>query len=230
MKDNLDVSDLLRWWQQQRITSLRQEADSIRNGVLQEMFAIRRRLELCCESQVKQDCDSFSLAYASPAIELELEKIHVSLSQLSDRLDPPYIQDSLPLAIGYAADRWKDTLPLTACLPPTWPSEPAMQSHLLLTFLNRLCQTLCDRSPPQYASASLLSCEMSLQHSSSPKGLESKDWVVTLRYSGSVPIATITQLTAELTPIVQTLQLLSKSHFTTCLLPNSATLKLSWSN
>ena len=230
LKDNLDAADLLRWWQQKQMTNLRQEADSIRNGVLQEVFAIRRRLELCAESPGDRDCDRFSLACAPRTVELGLEKIHASLSQLSDRLDPPYVQDSLPLAIGYAADQWKAALPITTHLPQTWPPEPAMQSHLLLTFLNALCKTLSDRSPPESTSTSLLSCEMSLQHTSGAKDLASKNWVVALSYSGSVPVEVITQLTAELTPIVQTLQMLSKSYFTTRLLHNSATLTLSWSN
>lgn len=213
--------DLLQWWQQQRITSLKQEADAIRNGVLQEVFAIRRLLALCSTQQTAQKRDN--LDCAPHAVELDLEKIHTSLNQLSDRLDPPYIQESLPLAIGHAADKWKASLPLTLHLPQAWPSEPTVHAHLLLMLLNALCKTLSARSTPQTTRAALLSCNVSLKCAS-----DSKNLTITLSYSDPVPAANITQLTAQLTPIVQTFQLLSKGDFTMRLAANNATFKLSW--
>ena len=221
LEDTSDMADLLQWWQQQRITSLKQEADVVRNGVLQEVFAIRRRLALCSAQQTAQKRDN--LDCAPQAVELDLEKIHTSLNQLSDRLDPPYIQESLPLAIGYAVDKWKASLPLILHLPQVWSSEPTVHAYLLLVFLNEFCKTLIAQSTPQTTRAALLSCNISLKCAS-----DSKNLTITLSYIDPVPAATITQLTARLTPIVQTFQLLSKGDFTMRLAANNATFKLIW--
>ena len=55
-----------------------------------------------------------------------LEKFHTALNELSDHLAPPYLEDSLPLAIRFAMETWQAQHPqseLKLELPTEWTYE-----------------------------------------------------------------------------------------------------------
>jgi hypothetical protein len=129
-----DMQRALQWWHSRQATQLYQEAESIRNGLLQESFTMRRSLELTLaqpidRSTAEQDCLR------------AIEQLHGALKDLSDRLSPPYVDDSLPLAIQAVVTRWKVQRPLVCLqwkLPANWQPEPYDRSRLILAALDEL--------------------------------------------------------------------------------------------
>ncbi|MGB5975740.1 MAG: hypothetical protein WBG38_20610, partial [Nodosilinea sp.] len=79
---------LLRWWHRHQTRWLTGEADTIRNGLLQDLFAIRRQIELVT------DDETAGLA--------TVEQLYDALEQLGNRLSSPYLEESLPLALQHA--------------------------------------------------------------------------------------------------------------------------------
>ncbi|MBD1866470.1 hypothetical protein H6F95_03950 [Cyanobacteria bacterium FACHB-471] len=122
----------LRWWFEQRQRWLCREAEQVRNGLLQETFVMRRRLELSLDEDGVQHW-----------IE-QMKYLDGHLVQLSDNLAPPYGEVSLPLAIRDWAKRFEaiatpgaqQVIALT--LPDFWHSEPLIRSQILLTALDQL--------------------------------------------------------------------------------------------
>lgn len=122
----------LRWWFEQRQRWLCREAEQVRNGLLQDTFVMRRRLELNLDEEMQQTW-----------IE-QMKHLDGHLVQLSDNLAPPYGEVSLPLAIRDWAKRFEaiatpgapQAIALT--LPDTWHSEPVTRSQMILVSLDQL--------------------------------------------------------------------------------------------
>lgn len=123
-----DSEQLLCWWHQHQTQWLASEADAVRNGLLQELFAVRRQLELMAGG------DSHALA--------TVERLYSALENLGDRLSSPYLQESLPLAMQHALKGWPAELTLDVRLPNRWPMEPMEYVALVLSILEHLRQTL----------------------------------------------------------------------------------------
>jgi hypothetical protein len=71
----------------------------------------------------------------------KIENFHHSLVQLSDRLCPVYIQDSLPLSIQCLLDSWVTSNPhvyFHIDLPGYWQNEPIECSIIILMALEEL--------------------------------------------------------------------------------------------
>ena len=87
------IKQALQWWFYREFLKLFLESEKVRDDLLQESFTIRRNLDLLV-------MDKLSLSVTE--IQAHIKKIdnfHHSLVQLSDRLCPISIQDSLPLCI-----------------------------------------------------------------------------------------------------------------------------------
>jgi hypothetical protein len=93
----------LRWWHGQWSRHLHQEAEAIRNGLLQETFVLRRQIELY---QAQATTAEQVLATA--------DQFHLALKALSDRLSPPYSDDSLPHALRHSVAAWQLRYPTLA--------------------------------------------------------------------------------------------------------------------
>ncbi|MBD1874988.1 hypothetical protein H6F75_15985 [Nodosilinea sp. FACHB-131] len=162
VKPVIDSAWLLRWWYRHQAQWLNREADAIRNGLLQDLFAVRRQLELL-------PGDGGLAA---------VEHLYQSLEDLGNRLSSPYLHDSLPLAIQQALANWPTQVPARAELPGQWPVEPVEHTLLLLAALNHLGQTLAARpSLPQ-------SCVVSLA-----AGPDRKRLTISIDYENAVPPA-----------------------------------------
>lgn len=153
-----DAPELLRWWHQYQAHKMNQTADRIRNGLMQEVFAIRRQLEVSCQTEknaAQFGCDRHLAA---------LETLYNQLEHISHDLNSPFL-DSLPLTLQHAVQPWNNRLPLTAQLPSDWSFEPVENVHLLLTFTDSFLQQLAATTPaPQY-------CELKLTQQAKAKTL-----------------------------------------------------------
>jgi hypothetical protein len=121
-----DSKQLLRWWHRHQAQWLTSEADAVRNGLLQDLFAVRRQLEIGAGEN----------ALAT------VEHLYDALENLGDRLSSPYVQESLPLALQHALSGWPPELALEARLPDRWPDEPMEYVTLVLSVIEHVRQTL----------------------------------------------------------------------------------------
>lgn len=131
----IGVQRSLQWWCQRQAALLSEEAEDIRDGLLQDSFAMRRSLELAIAGEVdsSQKADQTWLK--------QIETIQQSLEELSNRLSPPYLEDSLPLAVRWLLEQWQtkySNLTAKVTLPPHWQNGRIEQSRIVLTTLNEL--------------------------------------------------------------------------------------------
>ncbi len=79
-----------QWWHSQQQQQQHNQAETVRDGLLQEAFALRRYFE------------KGSHAMDEPAVYLEqFNQFYRSLENLSNELSPPFVEDSLPLALQF---------------------------------------------------------------------------------------------------------------------------------
>ncbi|MEA5448558.1 hypothetical protein VB780_08285 [Leptolyngbya sp. CCNP1308] len=129
-------AQLLRWWHQHQTQWLIDEADTIRNGLLQDLFAIRRQMELVAG----EECAGLAT----------VEQLYGALEQLCDRLSSPYLEESLPLALQHGLNDWPAQVILKVELPTHWSPEPIETVSLLISMIDYLGQTLATLpTPPQ---------------------------------------------------------------------------------
>ena len=109
----------MQWWFQSQSVKLATEAEAIRDGLLQESFSMRRTLESLA------DRENLSTQESQEWLKT-LEQLHYSLLDVSDRLVPPHIEHSLPLAIKWLSQSWQKTNPqlkIETHLPTDWGDE-----------------------------------------------------------------------------------------------------------
>jgi len=125
----------LQWWSCRQSIKLFQEAEKIRDGLLQESFAIRRSLEML-------SVDNLELSFNKTQDCLkQIDQFHQSLVQLSDRLFPAYLQDSLPLAIHCLLEPWRTSHPhlyFHIDMPAYWRQESVGCSLTVVRALEEL--------------------------------------------------------------------------------------------
>jgi hypothetical protein len=140
------IQQALQWWSSRQSLKLFLEAKTIRDGLLQESFTMRRSLDLLAQ-------DNLSLTRNNTQEYLkQADNFYYALVQLSDRLFPAYIQDSLPLAIECLMEPWLTSnshLTFHFDIPAYWRHEPADRSLIVLRALEELLiLTLPDVSAP----------------------------------------------------------------------------------
>ncbi|MBD2103737.1 hypothetical protein [Leptolyngbya sp. FACHB-261] len=127
----------VKWWSRKQSSQLFHEAEKIRDGLLQETFTMRRRLELSLVDET-----GISASHQQNWL-TKLDDWHSYLRKLSDHLSPAYIEDSLPLAIHSLIEPWQASYPqlnFTSELPPSWHPESADLSIVVLRMLDELLQ------------------------------------------------------------------------------------------
>jgi hypothetical protein len=129
------IQQALQWWFYREFWKLFLESEKIRDDLLQESFTIRRNLDLLSR-------DNLSLPEtAIQAYIQKIDKFHHSLVQLSDRLCPISIQDSLPLSIECLLEPWIDSHPhlnFQINMPVYWRIEEPERSWIILRVLEEL--------------------------------------------------------------------------------------------
>lgn len=138
----LKVRSAIQWWSQKRSHQLATEAQQIRDGLLQQSFSLRRSLELSLAENPQ-----LSAQKQQNWLE-EMEKLHQSLVQLSDRLAPPYLEESLPLAIEqllYQKKTEYNQLRYQWEMPENWTPEVPTYNWLILNTLDELISFICQQ-------------------------------------------------------------------------------------
>ncbi|WP_341530779.1 hypothetical protein WKK05_16810 [Nostoc sp. UHCC 0302] len=129
------IQQALQWWSSRQSMKLFLEAEKIRDGLLQESFTIRRSLDLLAIDNL-----NLSLTKTQECLK-KVDNFYHSLVQLSDRLFPAYIQDSLPLAIEFSLEQWiasNSHLDFHIDMPIYWRYESADRSLIVLRALEEL--------------------------------------------------------------------------------------------
>lgn len=135
------LQQALQWWYRQHVLRLFNEAEAVRNGVLQDAFTLRRTLEL---SLVQQQMIRPS---EEEALLLTLGELHASLKRFSDFLAPPYLEDSFPIAIDYLLKSHQQDHPeitLAFSPPEQWQPDPYEQGRVVWMAIDELLRlALC---------------------------------------------------------------------------------------
>jgi hypothetical protein len=129
------IQEALQWWASRESTKLFLEAEKIRDGLLQESFTIRRSLEMLTVDNLELSPNQTQECLK------KIDTFHHSLAQLSDRLFPAYLQDSLPLAIQSLLEPWiasRNHIYFHVDMPDCWRHEPAEGSLIVLRALEEL--------------------------------------------------------------------------------------------
>jgi hypothetical protein len=135
MTYNAKIQQALQWWFYREFWKLFWESEKIRDDLLQESFIIRRNLDLLTR-------DNLSLSGSEiKAYIRKIDEFHHSLVQLSDRLCPISIQDSLPLSIECLLDPWLKSRPdldFEINMPINWRIEAPEHNWIILRILEEL--------------------------------------------------------------------------------------------
>jgi len=129
------IQQALHWWFYREFLKLFLESEKIRDDLLQESFVIRRNLDL-----LSRDNLSLSETKIQSCIK-KIDKFHHSLVQLSDRLCPISIQDSLPLSIECLLVPWINSysrVEFQINMPIYWRIEEPKSSWIILRILEEL--------------------------------------------------------------------------------------------
>lgn len=135
---HLEMQRALRWWFKRQSARLISESEQIHNGLLQEVFAIRRGLELSLVDETGAS------AIQNRDWLTKTEKLHESLAQLSDVLFPPYLGESLPLAIQSLIQSLiqsqviHPSITLKMLLPTEWHEMSPERDRIILNILHEL--------------------------------------------------------------------------------------------
>lgn len=135
MTSELMTQKALQWWSYRQSIKLFLEAEKIRDGLLQESFTIRRSLDVLTIDNLSLSIDGIQDCIK------KVDNFHHSLVQLSDRLCPTFIQDSLPLSIEYLLQPWLSSHPhlyFHIDMPDYWRHEPTECSLIILRVLEEL--------------------------------------------------------------------------------------------
>lgn len=106
-----------QWWSQQRTRQLEQKAEEIREGLLQELFSCRRSLELHVRAHQGVSIENLEHCLS------KLADLHYAVERLSYDLSPPYLEESLPLAVQHLLEQWREQrskLSVELDLPSFW--------------------------------------------------------------------------------------------------------------
>lgn len=145
----IDIREAWRWWEKRQIARSYQQAEQIREGALQDLFALRRSLELAVDTHSTQEYQSWLSA---------VEHLHHKLEYLSYALASPYSEENLPLAIQYHMKDWQNDHPSYAVqldLPASRLTRSPEQNQIIIKVLDELLQLAVPDSRPASVQISL---------------------------------------------------------------------------
>lgn len=211
--DISDPTELLRWWHQYQAQMLIQETDFVRNGILQEIIAIRRRLEVSCPLQ-SPTTDSLCAPHLA-----DLTRLYSLLENFCDRLQSPFIADSLPLALQHTMRPWQTSLNLQIHLPTAWSTEPLEQAQLLILLMKALLSLLAEiPHSPEVATFTM----------------REVDTLKTLSFQAQYATPPnphlIQQIESALQPFLDTFRLLTEANCAVLFQADGFSLKLGWTH
>ncbi|WP_104545844.1 hypothetical protein [Chroococcidiopsis sp. TS-821] len=142
----LRTQKALQWWSYGQSLKLADEAERIRNSLLQESCCMRRSIERSIAEKPE--------TFAGHEWIHSVEFLHHSLANLGDRLAPPYVEHSLPLAIEFLIESWQaknSQLNIKTQLPKLWRDELPSRSVFVLQILDELLRILSVKNLTKYS-------------------------------------------------------------------------------
>jgi hypothetical protein len=130
------VQQAMDWWQQRSMAKQRAYAEMLRERVQQDLFALRRGLELSLDSNMMSIQVQVQRQWLTA-----LEQISLSLDWLKHNLHPAFVEDSLPLALQKKIEAWQgdiQTLQLQLTVPSGWPLNCSYDNWVLLNLIEEL--------------------------------------------------------------------------------------------
>lgn len=131
----LRIRQAFQWWSSKESIKRFLEAEKIRDGLLQESFIIRRSLDM-----LTVDSLDLSVNKIEECVK-KIDNFHQSLVELSDRLFPQYLHDSLPLAIQCLLESrliHNSYVSTQIDMPIIWQHQPAERNLIILNILEEL--------------------------------------------------------------------------------------------
>ena len=141
----------LQWWYKQQSVKLAGEAEAIRDNLQQESFSMRRTLESLADS------GNLSTQQSQKWIK-NLEHFHNALTELGDRLAPPYVEHSLPMAIEWLSQSWQKKYPQLSVetkLPGEWEEHSSVYDSVIVDVLDELFRITLTAFEPESIHVSL---------------------------------------------------------------------------
>jgi hypothetical protein len=142
LASRIGIRQAWRWWENRQTLKAQDQAEQIREGALQELFALRRGLELAAAA------NHLPLEYQN-WLNL-VEKLHHRLEHLSYALAFPYSEENLPLAIQYYLRDWQTNHPSYSVqldLSAAETTETIVQNQMIIKVLDELLQLVLPSSP-----------------------------------------------------------------------------------
>lgn len=133
----------LKWWQQRQIDRRKSWVERLREEPIQELFALRRSLELTSQG------DASHLIADHQHYLTSLENLFASLRRLKQSLHPAFVEDSLPLALRQKIEEWEHHNPhihYKLVMPTVWSFNAPYNSWLILDILDEWLMALGEDS------------------------------------------------------------------------------------
>lgn len=131
-----------QWWQDCWLRHSAEQEENLRDGVLQDALVLRRGIELALLTGLSPSSSEL-VGWLG-----QLEFLYQNLDRLGDRLNPPYIEDDLNLALQHMMGSWIDKYPgiILSIQYPQGLSDSGFNSILLFSIeqLLRLFSQLQD--------------------------------------------------------------------------------------
>ncbi|NEQ51726.1 MAG: hypothetical protein F6K11_16560 [Leptolyngbya sp. SIO3F4] len=119
-----------QWWYHQQQQKQYYQAEIVRDGLLQEAFALRRHLE-----QENQDVPASYLD--------QFNQFYQTLENLSNQLSPPFVDDSLPLALQFLIKQYTNVDgPFEIAADTDWSTESTENNHVVISVVHELLPLL----------------------------------------------------------------------------------------
>ena len=142
------------WWHAQHISRLHHQAEFIRDDLLQQTFGFRRYLE-----------NSLTTSPDAAQIEQCLDQLHTfyqTLEQLSNQLSPPFVADSLPLALQFMMSTWQQAHPglkVQMESPTHWPKSTSDNNQVILLIVTETLKLLTHTDHREQVLHVVLACQ-----------------------------------------------------------------------
>lgn len=137
-----------QWWHQQQTLQSHHTAEAIRDGLLQQTFGFRRYLESAIHGETTPVPVTLEVNEQTTRWLTRFQTFYQSLETLSDELSPPFVADSLPLALQFMLKNWERSHPsnpspnIQLQLPAHWPQTPPGQNQIILSIVTELLTLL----------------------------------------------------------------------------------------
>lgn len=148
-----------QWWQQQQACQQHRSAESIRDGLLQQTFGLTRYLEGLSQAACSETISGHPTEHSADRPEsyskltdtwvARSRSLYQSLEALSNDLSPPFVEDSLSLALQLAIKDWNQSRPeltIRYHLPSEWIDNSPADNRRILPLVMTLLTVLIPKN------------------------------------------------------------------------------------